>query len=98
GRGMWGDFPEGIGWEREEIDQIYCHQVGRQVNRAFYEEMTLDMTKEFRVYQRFGYLVSASLPAAFFTGIEEKGISSGEKILLTAFGSGLNSTFMGIEW
>jgi len=98
GRRMWEDYSESIGWSREEIDHIFCHQVGRQVNQAFYNEMTLDMNKEFTVYQRFGNLVSASLPAALYTGIKEKGIESGEKILLTAFGSGLNSIFLGLEW
>jgi len=98
GRRMWEDYSEAFGWSREEIDHIFCHQVGRQVNQAFYNEMTLDMSKEFTVYQRLGNLVSASLPAAVFTGIEEKGIKEGEKILMTAFGSGLNSIFLGLEW
>ncbi|MCB0330261.1 MAG: 3-oxoacyl-ACP synthase III [Bdellovibrionales bacterium] len=98
GRRMWEDFSNTFHWEREDIDHIFCHQVGKQVNKAFYEEMTLDMSKEFTTFQRYGNLVSASLPAAFFTGIEEKGIKEGEKILLTGFGSGLNSIFTGIEW
>ncbi|MCI5065604.1 3-oxoacyl-ACP synthase III [bacterium] len=98
GKRMWDDFSRTFHWERDEIDHIFCHQVGKQVNRAFYEEMTLDYEKDFSTYQRYGNLVSASLPTAFFTGIEEKGIQAGEKILLTGFGSGLNSIFMGIEW
>jgi 3-oxoacyl-[acyl-carrier-protein] synthase-3 len=95
---MWQDFEDAIGWQREELDHIFCHQVGKQVNNGFYKEMTLDITKEFNVYERYGNLVSSALPAAVFTGIEEKPISSGEKILMTGFGSGLNSIFLGIEW
>ncbi|MCB0332897.1 MAG: 3-oxoacyl-ACP synthase III [Bdellovibrionales bacterium] len=98
GRRMWDDFSKVFHWERDDIDHIFCHQVGKQVNKAFYKEMTLDMKKEFTTYQRFGNLVSSSLPAAFFTGVDEKNIQSGEKILLTAFGSGLNSNFVGITW
>ncbi len=95
---MWQDFSEGTGWSRDDVDHIFCHQVGKQVNKAFYKNMTLDMKKEFTVYQRYGNLVSSSLPAALFTGLEEKGIQADDKILLTAFGSGLNSIFVGIEW
>lgn len=95
---MWGDFSEAFGWERESLDHIFCHQVGRQVNDAFYNEMTLDYAKDFSVYEKYGNLVSSALPAAFITGIEEKGIKAGERILLTAFGSGLHSIFTGIEW
>ncbi len=98
GARTWNDFSETFGWSREDIDHIFCHQVGRHVNERFYETMTLDYEKEFSVYQRYGNLVSAALPSALFTGIEEKGIQAGEKILCTGFGSGLNSIFMGIEW
>jgi 3-oxoacyl-[acyl-carrier-protein] synthase-3 len=95
---MWKDFEEAIGWQREELDHIFCHQVGKQVNKAFYKEMTLDITKEFNVYSRYGNLVSSALPAAVFTGVTEKPIKEGEKMLMTGFGSGLNSIFLGIEW
>lgn len=92
------EMSERSGLSKDDIDHIFCHQVGRQVNAAFYEKMGLDHSKEFSVYQRYGNLVSASLPAAFFTGIDEKGIKSGERILLTAFGSGLNAIFSNIIW
>lgn len=95
---MWKDFSEQFGWQREEVDHIFCHQVGKQVNEAFYKEMTLDIKKEFTVYQRYGNLVSAALPAAFITGVQEKQMNEGDKILWTAFGSGLNSNFVGIRW
>lgn len=87
-----------LGWDRADVDHIYCHQVGKQVNKAFYKEMALDMNKEFTVYEEYGNLVSAALPAALVKGAEEKGMKSGDKVLLTAFGSGLNSIFTGIEW
>jgi 3-oxoacyl-[acyl-carrier-protein] synthase III len=43
-------------------------------------------------------MVSVALPAALAIGAEEKGIKPGEKVLLTAFGSGLNTRFLGFEW
>lgn len=95
---MWKDASEVLGWSREEIDHVYCHQVGRQVNEGFYREMALDMEKEFTVYKTLGNLVSAALPAALITGAKEKGMKPGDKVLLTGFGSGLNSIFSGIEW
>jgi 2-methylcitrate dehydratase PrpD len=38
------------------------------------------------------------VPAALAIGVEEKGIQRGEKVLLTAFGSGLNTRFLGFQW
>ncbi len=98
GARTWKDTSEVLGWKSEDIDHIFCHQVGRQVNEAFYDEMGLDIGKEHTVYQKYGNLVSAALPVAFAEGVEEKNVKPGDKILLTGFGSGLNSCFVGVEW
>lgn len=95
---MFKDFNAAFGWKKEDIDHVFCHQVGKQVNSAFYEEMGLDIEREYTIYKKYGNLVSAALPTALALGIEDKQIKKGEKILLTAFGSGLNSIFLGIEW
>jgi 3-oxoacyl-[acyl-carrier-protein] synthase III len=98
GARTWADASRMLGWTSEQVDHIFCHQVGRQVNDSFYSAMGLDMAKEYTIYKKYGNLISASLPMAIALGTKEKNVKAGEKILLTAFGSGLNSLFMGIEW
>jgi len=95
---MWKDMSEVFGWTREEVDHVFCHQVGKQVNQAFYNEMGLDFEKEYTIYKKYGNLISAALPTALAMGVEEKGVKENEKIVWTAFGSGLNSRFFAIEW
>jgi 3-oxoacyl-[acyl-carrier-protein] synthase-3 len=92
------DVTASLGWSKDHLDHVFCHQVGRQVNEAFYQEMGLDFDKDFAIYKRYGNMVSAALPAALAIGVEEKGIQRGEKVLLTAFGSGLNTRFLAFEW
>ncbi len=94
----WKQLSEVIGWSREDVDHVFCHQVGRQVNEAFYREMGLDYAKEFTIYERYGNLASAALPSALAIGAEEKGLKQGDKLVMTGFGSGLNALFLGIEW
>lgn len=98
GQRTWADASEALGWTKDDVDHVFCHQVGRQVNEAFYNTLGLDYSKEFTIYQTRGNLVSAALPTAFAIGVEEKGIKKGEKIMMTGFGSGLNSLFLGVEW
>jgi acyl-CoA:acyl-CoA alkyltransferase len=98
GQRTWADASETLEWSRDDVDHVFCHQVGRQVNEAFYNTLGLDHTKEFTIYQTRGNLVSAALPTAFAIGTKEKTINKGDKIMLTGFGSGLNSLFLGIEW
>lgn len=95
---MWREASEVMEWSTESLNHIFCHQVGRQVNEGFYREMGLPMEKEFTIYRTHGNLVSAALPTALVLGSEERGIKSGERVLWTGFGSGLNSVFLGIEW
>lgn len=94
----WSDMQEQIDWRKGDIDHVFCHQVGKQVNEAFYNEMGLDFSKEFVIYKKYGNPVSAALPTALVLGAAEKPVSKGEKVLLTAFGSGLNCRFVAIEW
>ena len=98
GKRTWPELSKTCGWKREDIDHIICHQVGKQVNKAFYDNMGLDYEKEFTIYQKYGNVVSAAMPIAFFTAAEEIPFKPGEKILLTAFGSGLNARFTAVEW
>lgn len=94
----WGDLSEAVNWKKEDVDHVFCHQVGKQVNEAFYTEMGLDFSKEYTIYRKYGNAVSAALPTALVLGAEEKPLKKGEKVVLTAFGSGLNCRFIAIEW
>jgi 3-oxoacyl-[acyl-carrier-protein] synthase-3 len=98
GKQTWSDASEVLGWSKPDVSHVFCHQVGRQVNEAFYNTLGLDHTKEFIIYPTRGNLVSAALPTAFAVGIGERNIQPRDKFVLTGFGSGLNSLFLGIEW
>jgi len=94
----WKQLSAHLNWSREDVDHIFCHQVGKQVNEGFYREMGLDLKKEFTIYEQYGNLASAALPTALVLGAAEKNIQPGEKIVMTGFGSGLNALFLGLEW
>jgi 3-oxoacyl-[acyl-carrier-protein] synthase III len=92
------EFAEKVGWQRDDIDHIFCHQVGKPINEAFYRELGLDMAKEFTIYRDYGNQTSAALPSALVIGSQEKQMKAGEKVMMLGFGSGINAMFIGIEW
>ena len=98
GARAWPEFSELVGWKSEELDHVVCHQVGKQVNEQFYGSQGLPADREHTVYQDYGNLVSAAMPSALFAAAEENKFMTGDKILLTAYGSGLNTIFSGIVW
>lgn len=46
------DVTASLGWSKDHVDHVFCHQVGRQCNDAFYREMGLDFAKDFAIYKR----------------------------------------------
>ena len=98
GQRAWKDASALLGWTVDDIDHIFCHQVGKQVNEDFYKTMGLPIQKEHTVYQKWGNLVSAALPSALISHAEEGVIKKGEKVMLLGFGSGLNAIFSGVVW
>lgn len=98
GKLAWNDLSELVGWSKDDVDHVFCHQVGKQVNEAWYREVGLDISKEFNIYKDYGNMVSAALPTALAIGAKEKPIKPGEKVVTMGFGSGLNAVFTAWKW
>ncbi len=94
----WADFSESTSWSKEEIDHVFCHQVGKQVNSEFYKTVGLNFEKDRTVYETYGNMVSAAMPSSIITKAQEGLLKTGEKIVCMGYGSGLNSIFSGIIW
>ena len=94
----WRECSKLLDWSSKDIDHVVCHQVGKQVNEAFYRELGLPFDKDFAAYANLGNSVSAALPTAVTLAAEQRPFKRGDKVVLTAFGSGLNAVFSGIEW
>lgn len=98
GNEAWKKASEVLHWSSEEVAHIICHQVGKQVNTEFYRKMGLPFEKDFAIYKDYGNMVSAALPSAVWMAAEQLPFKEGDKILTTAFGSGLNAAFSGFVW
>ena len=92
------DLSKLLEWSADDVNHVICHQVGKQVNDAFYRTVGLDRAKEFTIYQKYGNLVSAAVPTALALAVPERDIKRGDKIALLGYGSGLNALFSGVIW
>lgn len=96
-RVSWNALSNLLGWTSEELKAVFPHQIGKQANSAFYENMGVDYAKVFGIYAKFGNMVSAALPAAMVLGNKELSLNPGDKSVTVGFGSGLNSIFFGVQ-
>jgi 3-oxoacyl-[acyl-carrier-protein] synthase-3 len=94
----WDAFKSILNWKNEDINRLFCHQVGTMHRKLLYETIGLSLDKDFSTLEILGNTGAASLPVTLAMG-EEKGVlSSGDKAALLGIGSGLNCLMLGVEW
>lgn len=94
----WQDFLVELGWQKDEIDRFFCHQVGRVHAQLLFETLGLDPLKNFETLAILGNVGSVSAPITFAMGIEQQALQAGQRAAILGIGSGINSLMLGIDW
>ena len=94
----WVRTRQTLGWENQEVNRVFCHQVGKNHRKLMYENVGIDIVKDFSTLEFLGNTGSASLPVTLAMGVEKNKLKKGNKAALLGIGSGLNCLMMGIEW
>ena len=93
----WRKMKGEVGWNNEDVDRVFTHQVGKQHRSALLEKLELDPHLDFPTVERFGNTGAVALPMALAMGLEQDPPPAGTKLALLGIGSGLNSVMLGIE-
>ena len=94
----WVRTREELGWNDDEINRVFCHQVGKGHRKLMYENVGLEPDKDFSTLEFLGNTGSASLPTTLAMGVEKNMLKAGDKAALLGIGSGLNCLMMGVDW
>jgi 3-oxoacyl-[acyl-carrier-protein] synthase-3 len=94
----WADFLTELGWQPDEIDVFFCHQVGQAHARFLFESLKLDPAKNFETLAFLGNTGSVSAPVTMAMGIEQSVFCRGQRAALLGIGSGINCLMLGVEW
>jgi 3-oxoacyl-[acyl-carrier-protein] synthase-3 len=87
-----------LGWSNEQVDRVFCHQVGAMHRKLLYSTLGLDPAKDFSTLEFLGNTGAASLPVTLAMGHECRPIEKGQRVVLLGIGSGLNCLMLGLEW
>lgn len=74
----------------DEIDYFIPHSANYRLLEAVFNTMNIPMTKCIDSVRMFGNTSAASIPLAWYSGIEEGKIKENDKIMLVGFGGGFN--------
>lgn len=97
-RMCWGDFLEESGWQQEDMDRFFCHQVGKVHAHQLFTALELDPARNFETLPVLGNVGSVSAPITMAMGVEQGELKSGQRGAILGIGSGINSLMLGIEW
>jgi 3-oxoacyl-[acyl-carrier-protein] synthase-3 len=98
GADTFARFVAAAGWEANEIDRTFCHQVGVAHRKLLFESLQLDPAIDFGTVETLGNTGSAALPVTMAIGIEQRRLGAGDRVAMLGIGSGINCLMLAVEW
>jgi 3-oxoacyl-[acyl-carrier-protein] synthase III len=89
---------ERAGWQPDEIDLFIPHQANVRIIESVAKGLGLPMEKMFVNVDRYGNTSAASVPIALAEAVDSGRIKIGDKVVLVAFGAGLTSGGIALQW
>lgn len=94
----WGTFLAKMGWAKEQVDKVICHQVGDGHRDRILKELGIDSAKDFSTYQYLGNIGTVSVPLTAAIAERRKFFKPGDRVSFLGIGSGLSCMMLGWEW
>jgi 3-oxoacyl-[acyl-carrier-protein] synthase-3 len=98
GARTWAAFLKRLGWVRDQIDKVICHQVGAGHQESILSALGIAREKEFCTYPYLGNVGTVSLPLTAALAEDRAFLQRGDHVAFLGIGSGLNCLMLGLEW
>ncbi len=89
---------EKAGLDRADVDLVIPHQANIRIIEALGKALDFPMEKIFVNVDRYGNTSAASVPLALAEAVGSGRVKKGDRLLLVAFGAGLTSGAIALEW
>ncbi|MFI9269345.1 beta-ketoacyl-ACP synthase 3 [Kitasatospora sp. NPDC052896] len=87
-----------VGWEAASVDRFVGHQANVRILRTVAELLAVDRERVLVHLDRVGNTSAASIPLALTDAAARGTLGTGDRVLLTAFGAGLNWGSAAVSW
>lgn len=94
----WATFLRRLGWVREQVDRVICHQVGAGHRDAILRALGLRDDQDFPSFAFLGNMGTVSLPLTAALAEEAGFVQPGHRVGFLGIGSGLSCLMLGLEW
>jgi 3-oxoacyl-[acyl-carrier-protein] synthase-3 len=94
----WQAFLRKLGWMKERIDRVICHQVGASHRDAILKALGVAPERDFSTFPYLGNIGTVSLPLTAALAEDRDIVQPGDRVAFLGIGSGLNCLMLGVEW
>jgi 3-oxoacyl-[acyl-carrier-protein] synthase-3 len=94
----WQAFLRKLGWVKEQIDKVICHQVGASHRDTILKSLGIALEKDFSTFPYLGNIGTVSLPLTAALAEDREVLQPGDRVAFLGIGSGLNCLMLGVEW
>ena len=94
----WGSFLTKVGWAKDQVDKVICHQVGSGHRDTILKTLGIPAEKEFPTFKYLGNIGTVSLPLTAALAVKRQFLKPGDRVGFLGIGSGLNCLMLGWEW
>jgi 3-oxoacyl-[acyl-carrier-protein] synthase-3 len=94
----WSAFLNKVGWVREQIDKVICHQVGATHRSTILNMLGIPEDRDFSTFPYLGNMGTVSLPLTAALADEREFLQPGDRVGLLGIASGLNCLMLGVKW
>jgi acyl-CoA:acyl-CoA alkyltransferase len=91
-------FLAATGWESDDIDRTFCHQVGVAHRKLMFESLALNPAIDFATLETLGNTGSVALPVTMALGVEQGRLQENDRVAMLGIGSGINCLMLAVEW
>ena len=78
----WGSFLGKMGWARDQVDKVICHQVGEGHRDTILKELGIDPAKDFSTYKYLGNIGTVSVPLTAAIAEQRLFLKPGDRVSL----------------
>jgi 3-oxoacyl-[acyl-carrier-protein] synthase-3 len=98
GLATWEALLAEMGWTRNAVDKVICHQVGHANKDAILKSIQIAPEKDFATFGYLGNMGTVSLPITAAIAGERGHLVAGDRVAFLGIGSGLNCMMLGLRW
>ena len=91
-------FLKNARWDLDQIDKVFCHQVGTAHRKLMLESLGIDPRMDYSTFPWLGNTGSVALPITMAVGLENGHVRRDENVAMLGIGSGINCLMLAVNW